>query len=46
MASHSSDVLDRQMEVSGDAAPSGACQAMHQMSFVSTCQKHTVSEAL
>ena len=27
MATHSSEVLDGHMEVSGDVAPSGACQA-------------------
>jgi len=29
LASHDSDVFDCLMEVSGDAAPSGACKAMH-----------------
>ncbi len=49
VATHSSDVFEGQMEVSGDAAPSSACQAMPWpciKSYVSKCQKHTISEAL
>ena len=50
VATHSSDMLEGQMEVSGDATPfwclSGHAVAMHQMSSVSKCQKHTISEAL